>query len=207
MGPTGRACFVSFSSRTPDTPQRPLWPYRSRRSGRPRPPWPRRTAARAPRPPPPAVAHPWPERARQTQTQEVWAPPATRSAGTSRAPSRQVRSHSGIPVALRDERWSWSPYDIRRSVLKRCLRSDPPEARRTVFSVASAIFRRMRGEVQRSENLVPARERYESGLRDRSFDSGGSPRAGLIFPVLSPGAGPWHRVHPDEDVAAYRRER
>jgi hypothetical protein len=37
-----------------------------------------------------------------------------------------------------------------------------------VFYVALAIFWRMRGEVQQSGSVVPGRERYGSGLRDRS---------------------------------------
>ena len=60
--------------------------------------------------------------------------------------------------------------EIRRSVLERSLRSDRSEARRTVSSVALAIFWRMRGEVQQSGTVAPGRERYGSGLRDRSAD-------------------------------------
>jgi hypothetical protein len=55
----------------------------------------------------------------------------------------------------------------RRSVLKQSLRSGPLEVRRTAFSVALAIFWRMRGEVQRAGTVAPDHERYGSGLPDR----------------------------------------
>src|SRR5207248_10106418 len=64
-----------------------------------------------------------------------------------------------------------SPFDnrtrTRRSVLKQSLRSGPLEARRTAFSVALAIFWRMRGEVQRAGTAAPGHKKYGSGLRDR----------------------------------------
>ena len=51
--------------------------------------------------------------------------------------------------------------------------------RRTVFSVALVIFWRMCGEVQQSGSVVPGRERYESGLRDRPALSGSRTLASL----------------------------
>jgi hypothetical protein len=53
-----------------------------------------------------------------------------------------------------------------RSVLEQLLQSGPFEACRMVPSVAL----RMRGEFQRSGTIAPGRERYKSGLRDRSAD-------------------------------------
>jgi hypothetical protein len=59
----------------------------------------------------------------------------------------------GIPAAVTDGGGAANVRraSSRRSVLKRSLRSGPLEARRTTFSVASAIFWRMRGEVRQPD--------------------------------------------------------
>jgi hypothetical protein len=57
-------------------------------------------------------------------------------------------------------------FPIRRSVLEQSLRYGPLEARRTAFSVALAIFWRMRGEKQ-PRTVAPGHDKYDSGLRDR----------------------------------------
>ena len=41
------------------------------------------------------------------------------------------------------------------------------QARRTAFSVALAIFWRMRGEVQQTRTVAPGHDKNDSGLRGR----------------------------------------
>ena len=60
--------------------------------------------------------------------------------------------------------------DSRRSVLKQSLRSGSLEARRTAFSVALAIFWRMRGEVQQPRTVASGHDRNDSGLRGGAAD-------------------------------------
>jgi hypothetical protein len=43
---------------------------------------------------------------------------------------------------------------------------DVQEARRTAFSVALAVLRRMHGGVRLQGTVTPGHERYDSGLRD-----------------------------------------
>jgi hypothetical protein len=54
-----------------------------------------------------------------------------------------------------------------RSVLEQSLRYGPLEARRMAFSVALAIFWRIRGEVQQLGTVAPGHDKYDGGLRDR----------------------------------------
>jgi len=56
-------------------------------------------------------------------------------------------------------------------VLDQFLRHGPLDGRRTGFSVASAIFWRMRGEVQIPGTIAAGRDGNESGLRDRRVGS------------------------------------
>ena len=72
----------------------------------------------------------------------------------------------------------------RRSVLEQSLRCSPLEARRTAFSVALAIFWRMRGEVQQPRTVAPGHDKYYSGLRDRPEGPGpvSSPRSAWTTP-------------------------
>ena len=58
----------------------------------------------------------------------------------------------------------------RRSVLEQALRHGPLEARRTAFSVASAIFWRMRGEAQQPRTVAPGHDKNDSVLRGRPAD-------------------------------------
>ncbi len=65
---------------------------------------------------------------------------------------------------------------IRRSALEQSLRCGPLEARRTAFSVALAIFWRLRGELQQPGTVTPGHDAYNCGLRDRRPTSGGPAR-------------------------------
>ena len=56
------------------------------------------------------------------------------------------------------------------NVLEQSLRYGPLEARRTAFSVALAIFWRMRGEVQQPKTIAPGHDKNDSGLRGRPAD-------------------------------------
>src|SRR6266700_5477786 len=77
---------------------------------------------------------------------------------------------------------------IRRSALEQSLRCGPLEARRTAFSVALAIFWRMRGEVQRAGTIAPGHERHGSGLRDRPPLAWGNCELGVGGARLAVGA-------------------
>jgi hypothetical protein len=64
------------------------------------------------------------------------------------------RLHGDCPEtasSITERYWAPEPARANRSVLERSLRSGPLEARRTAFSVALAIFWRMRGEVRQPD--------------------------------------------------------
>ena len=74
----------------------------------------------------------------------------------------------------------------RRSVLEQSLRGSPVEARRTAFSVALAIFWRMRGEVQQPRTVAPGHDKYYSGLRGRPEGPGSRHRRRARLPPRHP---------------------
>ena len=72
------------------------------------------------------------------------------------------------------------------SVLEQSLRYGSLEARRTAFSVALAIFRRLRGDVQQPRTVTPGHDQYYSGLRDRPEGPGCRHRRRVRLPPHHP---------------------
>lgn len=101
---------------------------------------------------------------------------------TSARPTQTARVKTSALQSQKRYSLPWTGRTKRHSdcsVVDRPVRPDPFEAHRTVSSVASTIFWRIRGEFHRHGTVAPGQDKYGSGLRDRP------PRASRTLTLVS----------------------
>ena len=92
------------------------------------------------------------------ETVSVWHLGRSWAACTGGSVHEAVHDHRSERMTPTTERYH-AQCEIRRSVLEQTLRYGPLEARRTAFSVALAIFWRMRGEVKQPRTVAPGHDK------------------------------------------------